>query len=115
MCVRKKEERETYHSEVKDGTLNTPQWMKMPTLLASYHAGNGRASNEAQSGVYFCPVTDRRQHETTAVMTRVIKESISRFDYLQNSASGLNAIDNAWQFRIGPDLTSFLAMIGIDF
>jgi hypothetical protein len=94
MCFRKKEERKTYHSELKDGTLNTPQWMKMPTLLASYHAGNGRASNEAQSGVYFCPVTDRRQHGTTAAITRVVKESISVSNYLQNSASGLNTRDD---------------------
>ncbi len=100
MCVRKKDKQKTYHSELKDETLNTPQWMKMPTLLASYHAGNGRASNESQSGVYFCPVADRRKHETTAAITRVIKESISIFDYLQNSASELHTIDGTWQFGI---------------
>ncbi len=89
--------------------------MKMPTLLESYHAGNGRASNEAQSGVYFCPVTDRKQHETTAAIATVFKESISLFDYLQNSASGLNTRDDTWPFDIPLDLTSFLARIEIDF
>ena len=47
-----RQEKHTYHSELKDGTLNTPQWINIPTLLSSYHAGNKRLSKEVQSGVY---------------------------------------------------------------
>lgn len=29
-----------YHSLPNAGTENTPQWMKMPNLALSYHAGD---------------------------------------------------------------------------
>jgi hypothetical protein len=37
--------------------------MKMPILLSSYHEGNGRESNEVQSGVYFGSTDERREQQ----------------------------------------------------
>lgn len=65
-----------YHSEPIDGTLNTPQWMKIPILLSSYHAGNGRESNDVQSGVYCCSVIDTWQKQTAIMNILAKKESI---------------------------------------
>jgi hypothetical protein len=48
--------------------------MKMPTLLWSYHAGNGRESIDAQSGVYCCSVNGKREQHITARNTAVAKE-----------------------------------------
>ena len=66
----------THHSDEIDGTLKTPQWMKMPTLLSSYHAGNGRESIDAQSGVYCCSVNGKREQQRTARKTAVARECI---------------------------------------
>jgi hypothetical protein len=63
-CAMVETERNTYHSDATDGTLNTPQWMNMPILLSSYHLGNGRLSRDGQSGVYCCTVTGRREQKT---------------------------------------------------
>ena len=60
-------EQSIYHSEATDGTLNTPQCMKIPILLSSYHLGNGRLSRDDQSGVYCCTVTGRREQHTLKV------------------------------------------------
>jgi hypothetical protein len=47
--------------------------MKMPTLLSSYHAGSGRESIDAQSGVYCCSVNGKRE-QITAKNTALAKE-----------------------------------------
>ena len=44
------------HSEKKLGTLNTPQWRKIPNLDLSYQSGRGLASREFQFGWYW-PLT----------------------------------------------------------
>jgi hypothetical protein len=59
-----------------EGTLNTPQWMKIPILASSYQPGNGRLSNEFQSGVYCCSVNDHNWHKMTATNINVVKECI---------------------------------------
>jgi hypothetical protein len=66
----------TYHSDEIDGTLKTPQWMKIPTLLSSYHAGKGRESNEVQLAMYCCSVNGKKEQQTTAINTTVVKECI---------------------------------------
>ncbi len=43
--------------------------MKIPILLSSYQAGNGRESIEAQSGVYCCSVNGKREQQITATNT----------------------------------------------
>jgi hypothetical protein len=48
--------------------------MKMPILLSSYHAGSGRESIDAQSGVYCCSVNGKREQQITATNTAVVKE-----------------------------------------
>jgi hypothetical protein len=67
----------TYHSESMDGTLYTPQLMKIPTLLSSYHVGSGRESIDVQSGVYCCSVNGKRQQQITVANTVAMKECIS--------------------------------------
>ncbi len=64
----------THHSEVIDGTLKTPQWMKMPILLWSYHAGNGRESMDVQFAMYCCSVNGKSEEQITARNTAVAKE-----------------------------------------
>jgi len=59
----------TYHSDPIDGTLKTPQWMKIPTLLSSYQAGNGRVSSDAQSGVYCGSINGKREQQKKATNT----------------------------------------------
>ncbi len=66
----------TYHSDPNDGTLNTPQWINIPTLLSSYHVGNERLSNEAQSGVYCCLVNIIWEKKVTAMNIHAINECI---------------------------------------
>jgi hypothetical protein len=48
--------------------------MKMPTLLSSYHAGSGRESIDAQSGVYCCSVNGKREQQIKATNTALVKE-----------------------------------------
>ncbi len=67
----------TYHSDAIDGTLKTPQWMKIPILLSSYQAGNGRESIDVQSGVYCCSVNGNREQQTTTTSIAPVKECIS--------------------------------------
>jgi hypothetical protein len=43
--------------------------MKIPILLSSYQAGNGRESIDAQSGVYCCSVNGKRRQHKTAINT----------------------------------------------
>ena len=64
------------HSDENDGTLKTPQWIKMPTLLSSYHAGSGRESIDVQSGVYCCFENGNKQQQRTAIKMVVGAECI---------------------------------------
>ncbi len=41
--------------------------MKIPILLSSYQAGNGRESIDVQFGVYCCLVNGKREQQTTAI------------------------------------------------
>ena len=50
--------------------------MKIPTLLSSYHAGNGRESMDAQSGVYCCSVNGKREQQRIATKTVAWKKCI---------------------------------------
>jgi hypothetical protein len=50
--------------------------MKMPILLSSYHPGNGRESNDVQSGVYCCSVNGKNEQQIIATNTAAVKEYI---------------------------------------
>jgi hypothetical protein len=50
--------------------------MKIPILLSSYHAGNGRESIDVQFAIYCCSVNGKREQQTTARNTVTWKECI---------------------------------------
>ncbi len=50
--------------------------MKIPILLSSYHAGNGRESIDVQFAIYCCSVNGKRKQQTIAKNTATWKECI---------------------------------------
>ena len=50
--------------------------MKMPILLSSYQAGNGRESIDAQSGVYCSWENGKKEQQRTVRKLVVVKERI---------------------------------------
>jgi hypothetical protein len=87
----------TYHSEKTDCTLNTPQWMNIPILLSSYHVGNGRLSNEAQSGVYCCLVKSIREQKIPIINIHAINEYIlSIWNYPYSYLSLFISVRHFW-------------------
>lgn len=67
---------QSYHSDPIDGTLYTPQLMKIPILLSSNHEGNGRESNDSQFGAYCASFSCGKRPHTTAIHINVKEDNI---------------------------------------